>query len=452
MRLHIAGSRVLLNYWHYETMLRSCDVPPMTQTNETQGALISAIDTASSTAAIRSLGKAGLRTVVISEHRNPPGFRSKYCDERIRVPSPNTDLSGYEQALLTLARREDVQTILPFREADIYILSRNREYFESHLGTPWPRLEILRQVQDRIKLRDIAATAGVAQPHTKTLENWTDWNRPCIVKPRYTMHAPEYEAEFTTPMVEMGSTRYLQPGEKPDSDEIQREMGHTPLVQEFVPTTDEYGFFALYDSGKPVATFQHRQRRGWKYAGGPSAYRESVSIPALENAGRALLNELDWHGVAMVEFLRDPESDQFKLMEINPRFWSSLPFTIQAGVDFPSLYWRQATGKSVDQPRYTIGIGGHLIRGELLHLHSILAEEYPLVPKPSLSRTTLDVFFSLLREPRFDYLSRDDPGPMRAEIVNMIRGGIEFVDSKPAQRVAQTVKTLTAPASKVSDE
>jgi predicted ATP-grasp superfamily ATP-dependent carboligase len=198
-------------------------------------------------------------------------------------------------------------------------------------------------------------------------------------------------------------------------------MGHVPLVQEYVPDSDEYGFFALYEGGEAVATFQHRQRRGWDYSGGPSAYRESVDIPELEASGRRLLDELDWHGVAMVEFLRDPDTGEFELMEVNPRFWSSLPFTVQAGVDFPALYWRQATGESVERAAdYDEGVAGHLLRGELLHLESIVADDYPLVERPSLGETALAVAESVVRDRRFDYLSADDPGPFVRDVRNTL--------------------------------
>ena len=410
-----------------------------------QGVVIPAIETASSTAAIRSLGRWGVRTVVVSEYDNPPGFRSRYCDERVRVPDPAVDMAGYEQALLSLAEREDIDTILPFREADVYALARNRDEFAEYVGTPWPDIDRLRRVQDRIELRDAATAAGVAIPQTETLDEWGSWNSPCVVKPRYTVHAPEYAARFGEPAPELGSTTYVPPGAEPDADAITERMGHVPIVQEYLPTTDEYGFFAQYKEGTPVATFQHRQRRGWKYAGGPSAYRESVSIPELEAAGTALLDELDWHGVAMVEFLRNPDTGEFELMEINPRFWSSLPFTVQAGVDFPHLYWLQATGRALpDPPGYSVGIGGHLLRGEALHLYSILSEEYPLVERPSFLGTAREVGRSLLRERRFDYLSRDDPGPMVGELELTVRSGLAEVLDGSRERVSTASKGIAA--------
>ncbi|QLD89269.1 carboxylate--amine ligase [Natronomonas salina] len=394
------------------------------------GSAIPATGTASSTAAIRSLGREGVRTLAFSELESPPGFASQYCDETTEVPDPTEDLTGYENALLELARRPDVDTVLPFREPDVYVLARNRGALAAHVGTPWPDLETLRRVQDRKLLFEAADRADVPAPVTRTLDEWPVRDGDVVVKPRYTVHAAEYADRFPVSHTQWSTTRYVSPEDRLDHEALTEAMGHVPLVQEFVPSTDEYGFFALFDRGEAVATFQHRQRRGWKYCGGPSAYRESVDIPELEAAGLRLLEELDWHGVAMVEFLRDPETGEFELMEVNPRFWLSLPFTIQAGVDFPALYWRQATGRPVESaPEYDVGVAGHLLRGEALHLHSVLADDYPLVDRPSFARTALSVAGSLLRHPRFDYLSARDPAPFVRDLVETYR--IYADDSEP---------------------
>jgi predicted ATP-grasp superfamily ATP-dependent carboligase len=276
-------------------------------------------------------------------------------------------------------------------------------------------------VQDRTELFAAARAAEVATPETASLDEWTDWDRDVIVKPRFTLHAPEYDDAFDHAHTHHNSTRYVDSGEELSRSDLAEEMGHVPLVQEYVPDTDEYAFFALYDSGEPVATFQFRQRRGYKYAGGPSAYRESVAIPELDAAGQRLLDHLNWHGLAMVEFLRNPETGRFELMEINPRFWTSLPFSVQAGVDFPYYYWLLTTGRLHDvNPDYEVGIAGHLLRGELLYLHSILFEEYPLVERPSLPGAVMSVLASLLRHPRFDYLRVDDLGPFFVDLRNTI--------------------------------
>ena len=349
-----------------------------------------------------------------------PAFRSRYCDEAVTVTSPYEDLVGYKDALRSLAMRPDVSTIVPVREEDVYVLSKYREEFTDHVETTWPTFETLARVQDRIQLFEAAEAAGVAAPETRLLDDEGEWDREWIVKPRYSLLADSYVEEYVPGQCRKSpSTTYLPADEAPDVASFQAEMQHTPLLQEYVPTTDEYGFFALYDEGEALATFQHRQCRGWSYAGGPSAYRESIRDADLERSGRALLDSLEWHGLAMVEFLRDENTGEYKLMEVNPRFWSSLPFTVQTGADFPYYYWLLSNGRpDLIDHAYEDGIGGHLLRGELLYLHSVLTDEYDLVDRPSLPEATTGVLRSIYEQPRFDYLATDDPKPFVADLLD----------------------------------
>ena len=383
------------------------------------GVLVPGIDAPSTVACLRSLRPRDIPTVVASESERTPAARSTYCDDFVSVPDPADDLEAYGDALLELAERSDVRTIIPVREEDVYVLADRKAAFAEHVETNWPDFETLRRVQDRVELFAAADAAGVSVPETALLDQWTDWDQETIVKPRYTVAAPAYLGPDAD-RVEIGSTEYRQPGTAPDPQTVVERRGHMPLVQERIPDSREFGFFALYDRGEPVATFQHCQRRGWKYCGGPSAYRESVYDPELEDAGRALLDELEWHGLAMVEFLRDTDEEEYKLMEINPRFWSSLPFSVRAGADFPYYYWQQATSGSVDSgDTYEVGIGGHLLRGELSYLHSVATEEYPMVERPSFASAVRDVATSIVSEPRFDYAVADDLRPFLRDGLNL---------------------------------
>jgi len=383
--------------------------------------VVPAIDAPSSVACVRSLGRRGIHTVVVSEDDTAAAFDSRYAGETVVVPSPGEDLVAYKDALLSLAMRPDVLTVVPVREEDVYVLARYREAFEPHVATPWPTLERLRRVQDRVELFDAARAAGVSVPETKLADAVDDWDREWIVKARYTLLTDAYVEEFAPEQSRDPPTTQYVNGEVPDPDKLEVEMGHTPIAQAFLPTTDEYAFFALYDEGEPVATFQHRQVRAYNYAGGPSAFRESVSIPELGEAGRALLDELEWHGLAMVEFLRNDETGEFELMEINPRFWSSLPFSVRAGADFPYYYWLLARGEAdrIDDG-YEVGTAGHLLRGEASYVHSVLFDDEELVERPAVGDAVSEVARTLYEHPRFDYLRADDPKPFVRDLLNVL--------------------------------
>ncbi|WP_232688775.1 ATP-grasp domain-containing protein [Halobacterium zhouii] len=375
----------------------------------------------SSVACLRSLGRRNVPTIAVSEHEHSPGLHSKYAEETHTVPDPTDDVDAYADALLSLAARDNVVTIIPVREVDTYVLAKYRREFGEHVETVWPTLDTLRGVQDRVRLFDAADAADVGAPETGLLDEWDDWSEEVIVKPRFTLNAAEYHDSFEETHRHQTSTQYVPAGEEPDIDSYLEDVGHVPLVQEYVRDSDEYAFFALCDHGEPVASFQHQQLRGYRYSGGASAYRKAIDDPELEAAGRRLLGELDWHGLAMVEFLKDPATGEYRLMEINPRFWTSLPFTVQAGVDLPYYYWLLAVdAANAIQSGYDVGARGHLLRGEALFLHSVLTEDNPLAPRPSLAGSMLEVAYTVARYPRFDNFSLDDPGPFVQDVKNSL--------------------------------
>jgi predicted ATP-grasp superfamily ATP-dependent carboligase len=390
--------------------------------SESPSVVVPAVGAASSTAVLRSLGPRGVHTIAVSEQDRPPAFASKYCDEAVRVPDPATDLLGYADALLSLARREDVRAITPMREEDVYVLAQYRGTFDDHITPLWPTADQLDAVQDRERMYALAEELDIPMPETALLSEVEDWERELIVKGRYAILTEENGADVPPAALRSPpKTLFLESGATPDCERIRSEMGHDPIVQEYVRGT-EYTFRGVFDHGEPVATSLKQLVRGIKYPRGPSICHRAASEPALEAHGLRLLDHLDWHGVASVGFIEDADTGEFKLMEVNPRFWSNLPMDVQAGVDTPYYYWRLATGGAdgVD-PSYRAGTTTHLLRGELVHLHSVLAEEYPLAERPSAARTTWDILTSVTTHPNFDYLSRDDPGPFVRDLANTAR-------------------------------
>lgn len=362
---------------------------------------------------VRSLGSRGIRTIVTTES-STPATSSRYCDEATVVPSSMDDPEGHTEALLSLARRPDVVTVVPLRESTLYLLAKNRDRFAEHVATPWMPLETVQTSEDWLGLLDIADDVGVPVPETRTLDEYDGWDRDAVIKSRYSI--VEGEEGLASPGI-----RFVPAGAEPDVESVIAEMGHVPIVQEYVPGDGEFGFFALYDGGEPCTTFQHRRVRSYSYAGGASVYRKSVASPQLAAEGTKMLRALDCHGPAMVEFKRDPRDGAFRLMEINPRFWGSLALPVAAGVDLPYLYYRLASGRSVPAVEYETGVGCHFVRGEASYVYSVLAEDHPFVDPPSLSHELRSMTGSLLRQPHFDLLSLADPGPFVTDLLAVAR-------------------------------
>ena len=394
--------------------------------NRSGSIVVPAVTVPSTDACLRSLSPRGVHTIVVSDDPTAKSFCSRYCDEAVLVPDPTTNLETYADALLALARRDDVRTIVPVREPDIFVLSKYRESFAEHIATPWPTLETLRRVHDRVRLAEAADAAGVPVPDTRPLEDVETIETPSIVKSRYNLLVDEYVDSVPPDQVQQSKTvEHLQRGTTPNVAHLRETFGHDPIVQEFVPIEEEYMVGALYDHGELLASVQHRQLRGASYTGGGGVYRESVFDDDLQEAAQALLEELEWHGLACIEYMRHPETGEFYLTEINPRMWTSLSANVQMGADFPHYYWQLATGRADEiEAGYDLDVGCHYLKGELTYLLSLLREESDLVDRPSFPATVREIARSCYEQPTFDVLSRDDPCPFLQDALTTLDRGV----------------------------
>lgn len=389
--------------------------------------VVPAIDVPSCVTTIRSLGRRDLSVIGVAAAETAPGCASRYCDESVVAPAPETDIAGYRERLLELAARPSVRAIVPMSEPDVYALSTQRAAFADHLTPLWPPIETLQTAHDRCELIGAAQRADVAVPDSQLLGMVDDWESDQIIKARFSLLGDEYvESWSNAGVVEPDSTLELPAGDKPDIEALLAEMAHEPLVQEFIPGT-EYSLWALYDDGEAVATCQKRQSRAWSYSGGTSICRETTRIPALETAGRALLDELEWHGLAAIQFIRDARTGEFVLLELNPRMWISVSCAVRAGVDFPYYFWQRALDEPVSPTiNYEPGVETHLLRGELSYLLSLLGEE-SLRDKPPIYRALIDVASSVGKPAGVDYFSRDDPRPYVRSLANSLQKQLRAV-------------------------
>lgn len=379
-------------------------------------ALVPAGNDASAYTCVRSLAANGVGAVVASEKPNPPAAASTYCDEFVDVPDPRRNLLAYRDGLLDVAARDDVQTVIPVRCEDGYLLSRYRDAFEDHVSVVAPPMDVLVNVHDRLALADAAEAAGVPAPETRLLSEAEDWDGARIVKSRYNVLTDAYLDAFDERDVDVvKDLHHVEAGERLDVAAVRAEMGHDPIVQEFVDRDGEYMVAALCLDGEVVSSFQHHQLRGNSYTGGGGVYRRSMYDPDLEAVAVDLLEELDYHGLACIEYMREAGTGDYVLTEINPRMWQSLPSTVHAGADFPWYYWLAATGRTDEiEDDYEMGVGTHYLHGELGHLVSVVTDDSPNVPRPSLPGTAWTILASIVAEPHFDYLKPDDPRPFLA--------------------------------------
>jgi predicted ATP-grasp superfamily ATP-dependent carboligase len=326
-------------------------------------------------AAVRSLAQAGHRVVAGAETAWSKAGWSRYAADTFSYTSPESDVDRFVARIAEVTRVCGGAFVMPMTERTLLPLSRERLKLVEAGGTfVAPAHDRVRDACSKDHTTNLARSLGIPVPRTWTLgadpvevrQLSEELPYPVVLKPAMSHEAGDRGVRSTgAPAYAMNPAAFLAAWRAMSG------RARTILVQEFV-TGSGAGYFALVRHGRPIVEFAHRRIRDVRPTGSGSALRESVALdPVMREASRRLLAALEWHGVAMVEFRVRPDGTPV-FLEINPRFWNSLPLAIAAGVDFPRYLVELGTGADVSpQPAYRVGVRCRWWLGDVRHLMQV---------------------------------------------------------------------------------
>jgi predicted ATP-grasp superfamily ATP-dependent carboligase len=360
-----------------------------------------------SLAVVRSLGTHDVRVICGESTRYASSFASRHVDERVSYPDPETRPEAFVQTLERYLRDHDVDVFLPVDWISTPLISEQQARLAKHTILPIAPHEKFERLVRKDTVMKRAAALDI--PHPKTVfptsvddacDLVRDLSFPVVIKP----------------LSEAGSkgVQYVDdPAAFRASYETAHRFGPPPLVQEQIPREGRgMGAAILRWNGEIKARFEYQRLREFPLSGGPSTLRESIHDDRLFEAAATLLEDVDWQGVAMVEFKNDPRTDTPKLLEVNPRFWGSLHLPYRAGVEFPWLWAQCALGEDPDPVlTYPAGVRcRYLLPGDLMNLLS------------RRNLTAVREFFPLRDDGLYyDVLDWSDPLPAAVQLAVMMR-------------------------------
>ena len=326
-------------------------------------------------ASVRSLARAG-HTVLVGDSTSwcKAGW-SNSCHGTFRYPAPQQETGAFVRRIAELAGAESGTLVLPMTEATTLPISAHRDALFS-VGTRLvlPGHADLLRAFDKGETTNLAASLGIAVPKTTLVGDRKQAEEvarvieyPVVLKPRASEELSPDNRLRTT-----GRPRYARTAE--EFRAAYKDMARRTaagLAQEYVEGQGA-GYFALMRHGELRAEFAHRRIRDIYPTGSGSAVRVSVAPqPEIRAAALAILQALNWHGVAMVEF-RCQEGKPPVFLEVNGRFWHSLPLACYAGVDFPALLASMAERGDVEPVlHYRVGVRCRWFLGDFRHLGEV---------------------------------------------------------------------------------
>jgi D-aspartate ligase len=301
-------------------------------------------------AAIRSLGRHGLRVVALDHRPYALGFRSRYAEPRL-APDPLDDEEGFIEELSSLAAETDeVLPVFPTHDEHVNAIARHAGVLERY-RFPFPSWRVLERIQSKRHQLDTAESVGLPIPRTfhpssrdEALAAGKELGFPVLVKPSANVG------------FRRSHRRQLFRCETPLELERAYEAAapYEPMVQELIPGGDEelytLGSYVSAD-GEALGLFSgHKlsQTRGFM---GSARVGEAVWVGEVVEQGLVLLRALGYHGISQVETKRDPRDGRFKLMEVNPRLWQWHSLAAACGVDLPYIAYRDLVGDPLPPAR-----------------------------------------------------------------------------------------------------
>jgi protein-tyrosine-phosphatase/predicted ATP-grasp superfamily ATP-dependent carboligase len=369
-------------------------------------------DTRSFLSVIRSLGRARHEVHVAWCPADTPALRSKYIQTVHEIPQYDPD------GLAALLAGVHFDLVIPCDDFAILPLQQNRARLEAAARLYLLSDEAFALCSDKRKTYELAERLGIALPRQRIATTVLEveeaagvFGWPLVLKPMRSVVVAGARGEVR----KVRSTAEI----KVFADAML--AGGPLLVQEnFIGIGA--GVEVLCYEGEVLAAFEH-ERVHEPVQGGGSTYRKSVPLsPDRLEAASRLMRAMRYTGVGMVEFKVNPATGSWVLMEINGRFWGSLPLSLAAGADFPRyLYEMLVEGRREFPRQYSHGV---YARNWMLDLRWLAGNLLTDRRDPTLmTRPLWKVMLEPLNLPRehSDTFTWDDPSPGFEEVAQFLR-------------------------------
>ena len=296
--------------------------------------------------------------VAAAPHRSAAGLWSRHAGARATVPSSRDSPRDFVRAVASLAASHGRLAVYPGQESSVGALLDHADLLPPEVVSPYTDAAAPRRLREKAELADLARDAGLRAPRTIAVGTAAELAAsapevPCAVKP-------------ARPGGVLESTRVV-----PDASALGELLRTLPadeplLVQEHVDGPLTALALVTAGDGRLVARFQQEARRTWPPRAGSSAIAVSVEPDEdLAERGAALMHAAGYSGLAQFQFIRG--GDGLALIDVNPRFYGSLPLALAAGVNLPAAWHAVVAGQGLPEPgAYRAGVTFRWLEADLM--------------------------------------------------------------------------------------
>jgi len=314
-------------------------------------------------AAIRSLGRKGHKLDIaypVGKANSKRLYLEKLLNSRyIRhisyIPDSLITPDSFIAHIIKLLRERDYDILMPFTSRTFPLISLHNKELKKYTKLICSDYQTYSKANDKEIIASIAKKLGLPVPKSicpstidELKEQISHLEFPVAVKARVNC-GMQKGLRYAHNMNELIST-YREISHQQSIKGLKE--FNRPLIQEYIPGKIYDALYYYYNGGL-IAYFTQCRKITSPLSGGPGVQNITIKDKKLFDYGKMLLDALNWHGPAMVEVKLDPRDNQYKLLEINPKFWGTLDLSMKCGVNFPEIALDLALyGKLQDEEGY----------------------------------------------------------------------------------------------------
>ena len=273
---------------------------------------------------IQSLGlsrlaaKVGLKVVLFNSYRACVTRFSNTCKQFIHFRDE-------EDLLEKLLHSSPDSLLVPTNDEMVHFLAKNYDRLKQQFFLSIPSPRVVDICYNKINTYQVAKKAGIPIPESHfpanqddILDLSTDLIYPVILKP-----AIMHKFHRTT-----GKKVYFCKDKSDLLENYKRIIEviapNEVIIQEFLPggTKALFSFGSFFANGEVYGSFvANRIRQKPMDFGISTCFAKTIINPEIDNLASLFLKHIDYFGLSEVEFLYDQRTQQYKLLEINPRSW-----------------------------------------------------------------------------------------------------------------------------------
>ena len=275
---------------------------------------------------LQQLHNEGCVITTLNCSKNDCGYASRYPVSKLVYPETRHDPKRLKEVLDREIFSGKYDYVFPMLEPSTEVLLSNKDKYDKYTKIMCAPFESFIQACNKQMTMMACMRNGIPCPITKTDgESLNEYLKkvgfPIVIKPRKGS----------------GSMGFHVLKNMEELDNILKTTRiEDNVLQEYVPQTGrQYLAYLIYDQQHHCkAQIIAEKVRWYPLDGGTASFMQSVDRPDITKNSVALLDSINWVGVAHIDLIEDPRDGVIKVMEINGRMPASIKILASAKVPF----------------------------------------------------------------------------------------------------------------------